>query len=169
MENLQLYIDYIGRTNLFNFIIFASIIVFLIKKIDIASLLEKNQNSIKDDILNSESTKLNSEEKFNEARGALDNIQSEIDLIFNSSKENANIVGEKYLKNGENTKATIEENTAKSIDNNKLILKNDILKKVSLASIEIAKDYIKNELENNQELHDKLINESIESIEGVNL
>ena len=51
MENLQLYIDYIGRTNLFNFIIFASIIVFLIKKIDIASLLEKNQNSIKDDIL----------------------------------------------------------------------------------------------------------------------
>ena len=169
MENLQLYIDYIGRTNLFNFIIFASIIVFLIKKIDIASLLEKNQNSIKDDILNSESTKLNSEEKFNEARDALDNIQSEIDLIFNSSKENANIVGEKYFKNGENTKATIEENTAKSIDNNKLILKNDILKKVSLASIEIAKDYIKNELENNQELHDKLIDESIESIEGVNL
>ena len=87
MENLQLYIDYIGRTNLFNFIIFASIIVFLIKKIDIVSLLEKNQNSIKDDILNSESAKLNSEEKFNEAKDALDNIQSEIDLIFNSSKE----------------------------------------------------------------------------------
>ena len=169
MENLQLYIDYIGRTNLFNFIIFASIIAFLIKKINIVSLLEKNQNLIKDDILNSESAKLSSEEKFNEAKDALDNIQSEIDLIFNSSKENANLVGEKYLKNSENTKATIEENTAKSIDNNKLILKNDILKKVSLASVEIAKDYIKNELNNNQELHDKLIDESINSIEGVSL
>ena len=48
-------------------------------------------------------------------------------------------------------------------------MKNDILKKVSLASVEIAKDYIKNELNNNQELHDKLIDESINSIEGVSL
>ena len=47
-------------------------------------------------------------------------------------------------------------------------LKNDLLKKASLASVEIAKNHIINELSWNQCLHDKLIDESIEAIEGVN-
>ena len=50
-----------------------------------------------------------------------------------------------------------------------MILKNELLKRASLASVEVAKNHIINELNTNQGLHDKLIDESIEAIEGVGL
>ena len=50
-----------------------------------------------------------------------------------------------------------------------MILKNELLKRASLASVEVAKNHIVNELSWNQGLHDKLIDESIEAIEGAGL
>lgn len=169
MENILIIIDYIARTNLFNFIIFISIIAFLVKKVDVASLLEKKQVEVKNNIIESESAKVDSEEKLKIIKTFLINIQNTINSILLKSQENANLVGEKYLKDSEKTKSIIQENADKTKENNKLILKNELLKKISLASVEVAKDYIKNELNKNSELHDKLIDESIDSIEGVSL
>jgi len=169
MENILIIIDYIARTNLFNFIIFISIIAFLVKKVDVSSLLEKKQVEVKNNIIESESAKVDSEEKLKIIKTFLINIQNTINSILLKSQENANLVGEKYLKDSEKTKSIIQENADKTKENNKLILKNELLKKISLASVEVAKDYIKNELNKNSELHDKLIDESIDSIEGVSL
>ena len=68
----------------------------------------------------------------------------------------------------------IQENTSKALENSRTILKNELLKRASLASIEVAKNHIINELSWNQGLHNKLIDESIEALntigvnEGVN-
>ena len=43
-------------------------------------------------------------------------------------------------------------------------MKNDLIKRATLASVEVAKSHIINELNNNQDLHNKLIDESIEAI-----
>jgi len=169
MENILIIIDYIARTNLFNFIIFISIIAFLVKKVDVSSLLEKKQVEVKNNIIESESAKVDSEEKLKIIKTFLINIQNTINSILLKSQENANLVGEKYLKDSEKTKSIIQENADKTKENNKLILKNELLKKIFLISVEVAKDYIKNELNKNSELHDKLIDESIDSIEGVSL
>ena len=64
---------------------------------------------------------------------------------------------------------TIKDNTEKSIENNRTILKNELIKRASLASIEVAKSHIINELKENDELHTKLINESIEALEIIDL
>ena len=50
-----------------------------------------------------------------------------------------------------------------------MIMKNELLKRASLASLEVAKSHIIHELNNNKELHDKLIDESIDAIEGAGL
>ena len=42
------------------------------------------------------------------------------------------------------------------------------MKRASLASIEVARNHIVNELSWNQGLHDKLIDESIDALVGVN-
>ena len=63
MENFDIFIDYIARTNLFNFVIFLSIIIFLVKKINVGAKLEDSQNLIKESIDNSEETKLESEKR----------------------------------------------------------------------------------------------------------
>ena len=56
-----------------------------------------------------------------------------------------------------------------SVENKKTVLRNDLIKRASTASIEVAKNHIINELNNNYDLHQRLIDESIEAIEGVEL
>ena len=167
MENFSLFIDYIARTNLFNFVIFLSIIIFLIKKINVKSKLEDAQVCIKDSITESEATKVQSEERLNTIEDDLANIENEIDSIINQSEENAKLIGEKILQDGQKTVLSIEENTDKALDNSRMLLKNELLRRASLASVEVAKAHIIKELTNNQDLHNILIDESIEAIEGI--
>ena len=58
---------------------------------------------------------------------------------------------------------------SKALENSKTILKNELLKRASLASVEVAKNHIINELSWNQGLHDKLIDESLDAIGGLEL
>lgn len=174
MENFDIFIDYIARTNLFNFIIFLSIIIFLVKKINVGAKLEDSQNLIKESIDNSEETKLESEKRLSSIEDSIAHIEEEIDAIVQKSEENANLVGEKILQDGQKAVLAIQENTSKALENSRTILKNELLKRASLASIEVAKNHIINELSWNQGLHNKLIDESIEALntigvnEGVN-
>ena len=50
------------------------------------------------------------------------------------------------------------------MENKSALLKNDILKRASEASIEVARNHIVNELNNNYDLHQKLIDESLEAL-----
>ena len=94
-------------------------------------------------------------------------IEDEIDSILEKSTENANFVGEKILRDSNKTAQVIQENANKALENSYTILKNELLRRASLASIEVAKNHIINELSWNQGLHDKLIDESIEALEGI--
>ena len=167
MENLKLYIDFVARTNLFNFIIFLSIIIFLIKKFNVPAKLENAQNAIKNDIEASEINKKNSITQLNSIENSLIHIEEEIDEIIKKSEENAKVIGEKILQDSEKIAIIVKENTSKAIENSHIILKNELLKRASLASIEIAKSHLINELSWNQELHDKLIDESIETLKEI--
>ena len=55
------------------------------------------------------------------------------------------------------------------MENKRTVLRNDLIRRASSASIEVAKYHIINELNNNYDLHQRLIDESIEAIEGVEL
>lgn len=164
MENFNMFLDYIARTNLFNFVIFLSIIVFLIKKINVSTKLSDAQVMVKDTIVESETVKVKSEERLSSIKESMSHIEEEIEAILNKSEENAKLVGEKILQDGHKTALTIQENTNKALENSKNILKNELIKKASLASIEVAKTHLINELSWNQGLHDKLIDESIEAL-----
>ena len=169
MENLNIFLDYIARTNLFNFVIFLSIIIFLVKKINISSKLETEKTSVKDIIDESVNVKLESEKKLTSIEESMNHIEEEINAIVDKSEENAKLVGEKILQDAQKSALVIQENATKAIENSKSLLKNDLLKRASLASIEVAKTHIVNELSWNQGLHDKLIDESIDEIEGIGL
>ena len=63
----------------------------------------------------------------------------------------------------------LKENAQKALENSTSILRNDLIRRASLASIEVAKARIIEELKLNKELHQKMIDESIEKLEGVEL
>ena len=157
-------LDYISRTNLFNFIIFASIIAYLAIKLDVSSMLEKGKNEVKENIENSENAKTESETKLKTVEELVANIENEISDILKSSKDNAKLVGEKIITDANNSVVVLKENAEKLIENKTALLKNGIMKRASLASIEAAKDHIVSELNNNWDLHYKLIDESIEAV-----
>ena len=149
MENFNLFIDYIARTNLFNFIIFLSIIIFLVKKVNVSAKLTEAQEKVVKTIEDSETVKDDSETRLSSIEKSMANLDSEIELIIAKSEENAKLVGEKVLADAEKTSLVIKDNAQKSIENSRVILKNDLIKRASLASVEVAKNQILGELEKN--------------------
>ena len=169
MEIMNSILDYLARTNLFNFIIFALIIIFLIKKLNVSAKMESSVDSVKETIEESETAKTESEEKLSNIEESMTHLSDEIDAILAESNERAQLVGSKIIEDANKTANIVKDNAQKSLENSTILLKNDIIRRASLASIEIAKSYILEELSKNAELHDKLIDESIEKIEGVEL
>lgn len=162
-------LDYLARTNLFNFIIFAGIIIFLVKKLKVRAKMDDSIAAVKDTITESETVKLESEKKLGDIEESMAHLEDEIDAIVAESDERAKLVGEKIVDDANKTALVIQDNANKAIENSRVLLKNDLIKRASLASVKIAKDYILAELSKNSELHDRLIDESIEKIEGVEL
>jgi len=159
-------IDYIAKSNLFNFVIFAAIIIWVCKIIDVSGKLESAKNSVKEHIDFSGNAKTESEDYLKSIEESVAHIEEEITEIIRKSEENAGRVGEKILEDAGRTVNGIKENLSKAAENRAALLKNDILRRASEASIEVARNHIINELNNNYDLHNKLIDESIESVGG---
>ncbi len=169
MDLINIIIDYIARTNLFNFIIFAGIIIFLVIKLDVKSKIESSRISVDETIHDSEAAKTTSEEKLSSIEESMKNLSADVEKIVSQAEENAKLVGEKIAEDTKKSIAVIHENAQKVVENNHNILKNDIIRRASLASVEVAKAHIIEELKHNEGLHDKLIDESINTIEGLEL
>ena len=169
MDFLIDFVDYIARTNLFNFIIFALIIVFLVKKLKVSAKMENAVEAVGETVKESETVKQQSEEKLSSIEESMEHLSEEIDNIFLESDNNAKLIGKKILEDAEKTALVVQDNAKKSLANSQILIKNDIIRRASIASVEIAKAHILEELSKNMELHDKLIDESIEKIEGMEL
>ena len=150
-----------------NFLIFAGIIAYVAKKIHVRTKLEDAKNAVSTTIRESENAKTESENRLSSIEESMNHLGEEIDLIISESEKNSKLVGEKIIEGANKNVLTIKENAIKALENSKLLLKNDLIRRTSLASIEIAKAQIIEELSKNSELHDKLIDESIEALEGV--
>ena len=169
MDILNQILDYIARTNLFNFVIFAIIIALIVKKLDVKSKIKTSVDDVKASIDNSEQTKAESEQKLDSVEKSMERLSDEIDAIILQSEENAALVGKKIHEETDKSLEQIKQNTQNTIENNQVALKNDILKRASMASVEVAKAHIIEELKKNPALHEKLIDESVDRIEGAEI
>ena len=161
------FLDYILRTNLFNFIIFAGIIAFLFIKLDIIGSLDKSKDMVKEDVEASETAKKESEENLSAIEEKVSNLASEISEIISKSTDNAKLVGSQIISDANKTVENIKDNSNKLVENRTALLKNDILRRASLASVEVARNHIINELSNNCGLHEKLIDESLQALDNM--
>lgn len=169
MESISEIINYIGRTNLFNFVIFLAIIIFVCKKINVTGKLEAAKKDVVNNIENSKAAKSDSESTLKAIEESVAHIEEEIDEIIKKAEENARMVGGKILEDAEKSVENIKYNSNKTADARAGLIKNDIMRRASAASVDVAKNHIINELRNNPELHNKLIDESVEAINGVEI
>jgi len=158
-----------ARAVLSNFLVFSAIIIFLLTKVvNTSKAINDAQQAVNDEIYNSEKVKVESETRLATIEDSMLNVEAEIDSILSNSEQNAKLVGEKILDEAAKTSIVLKENAEKSISNSRTSLKNELIKRASLASVEVAKRHIQQELNNNQGLHDRLIDESIEAINIIN-
>lgn len=162
-------LPYISRAVLANFILFAGVFVFIFVKLNILKKMEDAKTAVKETIEESETAKAESETKLSAIEESMTHLDKEIDAILAESDERAKLVGAKILEDANKTALVVQDNANKALENSRVLLKNDLIRRASLASVEIAKSHILEELNKNAELHDKLIDESIEKIEGVEL
>ncbi len=167
MESIRLIWEYIGRTNLFNFIIFLSVFILIWKMAKLGDMLERAKQSVIDHIEDSKSKKADSEEHLKQIEETVSHLGEEIEGLIKKSEDNAKLVGEKILQDAGNMAEGIRDNARKVVENKSALLKNDILRRASQASIDVARNHIINELRDNDGLHQKLIDESIEAINGI--
>ena len=167
MESISEIINYIGRTNLFNFVILLAIIIFVCKKINVTGKLEAAKKDVVNNIENSKTAK--SESTLKAIEESVAHIEEEIDEIIKKAEENARMVGGKILEDAEKSVENIKYNSKKTADARAGLIRNDIMRRASAASVDVAKNHIINELRNNPELHNKLIDESVEAINGVEI
>lgn len=166
MEAVNAFFEYIGRTNLFNFVIFLAVFIIIFKKADLSSKLESAKKAIENHIEDSKQKKAESESHLRGIEEKVSHIEEEIDGIIKKSEQNAKLVGEKIIEDANHTVESIKDNSKKLVENKSALLKNDILKRASEASIEVARNHIVNELNNNYDLHQRLIDESLEALNG---
>ena len=167
MESIRLIWEYIGRTNLFNFIIFLSVFILIWKMAKLGNMLERAKQSVIDHIEESKSKKADSEDHLKQIEETVSHLGEEIEGLIKKSEDNAKLVGEKILQDAGNMAEGIRDNARKVVENKSALLKNDILRRASQASIDVARNHIINELRDNGGLHQKLIDESIEAINGI--
>ena len=169
MESISEIINYIGRPNLFNFVIFLAIIIFVCKKINVTGKLEAAKKDVVNNIENSKTAKSDSESTLKAIEESVAHIEEEIDEIIKKAEENARMVGGKILEDAEKSVENIKYNSKKTADARAGLIRNDIMRRASAASVDVAKNHIINELRNNPELHNKLIDESVDAINGVEI
>ena len=138
--------------------------ILLFKKIDVVGILDNMKNVVIENIEASKTSKSDSETHLKEIEEKVSHIEEEIDGIIKKSEQNAKLVGEKIIQDANHTVESIKDNSKKLVENKSALLKNDILKRASEASIEVARNHIVNELNNNYDLHQKLIDESLEAL-----
>ena len=161
---LATVLDYIAKTNLFNFIIFAGIIAYLFVKLDVIGGLKKGSETVAGKIDDSKTAKSESEDNLKTIEDKVANLEAEVNEIIKQSESNAGLVGGQILTDAEKSAENIHANTLKLVENKTAVLKNDIIRRVSLASVEVAKRHIIDELHDNKDLHNKLIDQSIDAI-----
>jgi len=169
MENIAHLWDIIIHSNTFNFVIFILILAYLCKKIDVSAIIDKIQEKIKQMIEDSNTAKENAKNNLYQAEDKVKNVSKEVDTILNDARTTAEKLSEKISEDAQKQVESIKNNAKKIIEAEEKVLYTSLMQKTASASLQTAEKHIRDVLNNNEALHDKYINESIDELDGLNL
>lgn len=154
----------IVTSNTFNFIIFVWIIAFVLKKIDISSLISALQAKIIKIIDEAKKEHEEAKNKLLQAEKEVEKLPEELKEIMQDAHKSAEVISTKILSEAQKQVESIEQNALKVIDAEEKLIIANLTKNTSKTSVETAKSHIQNVLTETPTLHEKYINESIEEL-----
>ena len=155
----------IVKSNAFNFLILLGLIIFAIKFFKVGSLIEKACTKVKETVENSDLEKENSKVELQKANETIKNIANEVKEIFDNAQKSAELMGEKILKDADLQAKSIEQNAKKIMEFESKKVALNLTQKTALASLEVAKNHIKNTLKEKPQYHNDFIQKSIDELD----
>ena len=155
----------IVKSNAFNFLILLGLIIFAIKFFKVGSLIEKACTKVKETVEYSDLEKENSKVELQKANETIKNIANEVKEIFDNAQKSAELMGEKILKDADLQAKNIEQNAKKVMEFESKKVALNLTQKTALASLEVAKNHIKNTLKEKPQYHNDFIQKSIDELD----
>lgn len=159
----------IVKTNTLNFIVFALIIFFICKKIDLPKIISDLQKKIKDDVEKSKAAKNESDNNLQKAKRKIENIEKEIETIISDSTTTAQTMAENIIKKAQTQIDLIEYNAKKVMKNDTDKTKRKLSKYAADASLNMLKNKLSQNLQSNKNLHQSFIDAAIDELEGLEI
>lgn len=167
MNELVNFWNLIVESNTFNFAVLLLIFAILFKKFNVSNNIEKIKQNIINAIETAQKERENAKNKLIDAKKAIENIDRDIKQRLDEASSRGEGIAKQILNNTEEQVKLIEKNISRVISAEEKTLSAKMTEKTLNASIELAKQHIIKTLNNNPELHNKFIDESIENIDKV--
>lgn len=159
----------IVQTNTFNFAILVLIFAIIFKKIQIGQILENLKEDIVKAIKNAEEEKNQASIDLSDAKKSIEHLDDEIKQTLQDADSRAKMIADQILSSTQKEIDLIKSNIDKVITSEEKTISTALTDKTAKASIALARNHIKSVLENQPELHEKYINESINELDRIQL
>ena len=153
------------ETNIINFLIVLSTLVWIFKKAHLGSIIQKMADDIKTDVEESSQKASNALKEYKETRKATRGTEELQEKILKQAQTNAQLIKERIEEKAQIQKKDIKSNMKNAFEQIKEHYKNLTIDEIYSAGIELAKLEILKRLD--KELHKKLINSSIDEIANI--
>ena len=153
------------ETNLINFLIVISTLVWIFKKAHLGDLIQKMADDVKTSVEESSQNALNAINDYKETRKATRGTEQLQEKIIKQAQRNAVSIKEKIEEKTAQKRDEIKSNLLKAFEDQKENFKNLTVDDVYQASVELAKLEVLKRL--NKDIHKKLINTSIEELDKI--
>lgn len=157
------------QSNIFNFILVVAIIVYLVRKFNLKQKIEKLSNEIKSYVDESENEKLDAEKELKNINDKIAKLPLEIDNINRSADNSVKSLSEKIRIEIETQKQDILNNAERLLNLETKKFKSKLVGILSEKSVELVQQNTINQLNSNQDLHKKYIDNAISELDRINL
>lgn len=169
MSQLVALWNLILESNTFNFAILVVIFVMLFQKLKVGEMISKIQADIISAIEESKSVKINAEQKLQNAKMKVKNLDVEISEKLSTVTNRAQNL-EKSIEDNVRTRISQIENNAQRVIASELKnIKVELSSGVAKDAVDLAQKFIAEKLRQEPDLHDKYIEESIQELDRISL
>ncbi len=157
------------QSNTLNFLIVLFLIIFLVVKLNLKQKIETLRGEIKDYVDASTNEKEQSDKDLEIIKKKVDKLPLVIEKIQKSTENSVKNLGEKIKNEIEEQKKDIENNAERIFNLETKKFKEKLTSLLSEKSVEIAKENALNQLAQNNDLHNKYIDNAIDELDRITL
>ena len=157
------------HSNVINFLIMIGFIAIIVKRLEVKEIIDDNHKKIVQKINKSNDDVKVALTKYEKAKENLNNVNFETDMIVENAKKTLENIEEQSKNELDEIKEHLEKTLSKDVDREVQNTYNDITSSIAKASSALSYENIKQALIQNPQLHQKYIDECINSIDGLAL